>query len=242
VARTVVPGLDTIALVGDSWDRLVVFRNWRDEVPAAAAGLRVIDIVGRKMADIRKQVAELPERSAIIYSSVFSDGEGAFYPPFVALGLVSEKANRPIVVAAETFLAPGGIGRHVPTPSVIGSDAAKIALRILNGAQAENIPPVHGGVKPIFNWSQMERWNVSEGSLPEGSEIRFREPTFMERYRWQSMAIAAAILVQAGSDRIPPAPAADAAQCRRRVAEAHDRARARQSPGDDQRIVVVDRP
>jgi len=198
VARTVVPGLDTIALVGDSWDRLVVFRNWKGEVPAAAAGLRVIDIVGRKMADIRKQVAELPERSAIIYSSVFSDGEGAFYPPFVALGLVSEKANRPIVVAAETFLAPGGIGGHVLTPSVIGADAAKITLRILNGEQAENIPPVHGGVKPIFNWSQMERWNVSEGSLPEGSEIRFREPTFMERYRWQSMAIAAAILVQAG--------------------------------------------
>src|SRR5258705_2709556 len=198
VARTVVPGLDTIALVGDSWDRLVVFRNWKDEVPAAAARLRGIDIVGRKMADIRKQVAELPERSAIIYSSVFSDGEGAFYPPFVALGLVSEKANRPIVVAAETFLAPGGIGGHVLTPSVIGAGGAKITLRILNGEQAENIPPVHGGVKPIFNWSQMERWNVSEGSLPEGSEIRFREPTFMERYRWQSIAIAAAILVQAG--------------------------------------------
>jgi len=44
-------------------------------------------------------------------------------------------------------------------------------------------------VKPIFNWSQMERWNVSEGSLPEGSEIRFREPTFMERYRWQWLSL-----------------------------------------------------
>jgi C4-dicarboxylate-specific signal transduction histidine kinase len=44
----------------------------------------------------------------------------------------------------------------------------------------------------------MQRWNVSESSLPEGSEIRFHEPSFIEKYRWQSMAIAAALLVQAG--------------------------------------------
>jgi signal transduction histidine kinase len=44
----------------------------------------------------------------------------------------------------------------------------------------------------------MQRWNVSESSLPEGSEIRLRELTFIERYRWQSMAIAAALLLQSG--------------------------------------------
>jgi signal transduction histidine kinase len=198
VAQTVVPGLETIVLVGDSWDRLVVFRNWKDELSTAAAGLQVIEMVGQKMSDIRKRVAELPPRSAIIYSSVFSDGEGAFYPPYVALGMIAEAANRPIVVAAETFLAPGGIGGIVLTPSLIGADAAAIALRILDGARPEQIPPVYGGVKPIFNWQQMQRWDVNETSLPEGSEIRFREPTFMERYRWQSLGIAAALLIQTG--------------------------------------------
>src|SRR5262245_1336386 len=198
VARTVMPDLDTVVLVGDAWDQLIVFRNWKDEIATATAGLRVIEIIGQKMTAIRKRVAELPERSAIIYSSIFSDGEGTFHLPFFALGQIAEKANRPIVVAAETFIAPGGIGGYVLTPTVIGADAAKIALRILDGERSENIPPVSGGVKPIFNWQQMQRWNVSESSLPEGSEIRFREPTFMERYRWQSMAIAAALLMQAG--------------------------------------------
>ncbi|MFO1111115.1 MAG: sensor histidine kinase [Bradyrhizobium sp.] len=198
VARTVVPGLDTIVLVGDSWDRLVVFRNWKDELSTAAASLKVVDLVGEKMSDIRKRVAELPERSAIIYSSVFSDGEGTFYPPFVALGLISEKANRPIVVAAETFLAPGGIGGHVLTPSIIGADAAGMALRILDGERAADIPPIHGGVKPIFNWPQMQRWNISASGLPEGSEIRFREPPFLEKYRLESVAIAGALLLQGG--------------------------------------------
>ena len=83
------------------------------------------------------------------------------------------------MVAAETFLAPGGIGGYVWSRPSIGTDAARIALRILDGERAENIPPVSGGVKPIFNWQQMQRWKVSESSLPEGSEIRFREPIFM---------------------------------------------------------------
>jgi signal transduction histidine kinase len=43
----------------------------------------------------------------------------------------------------------------------------------------------------------MQRWGVRESQLPPGSEIRFREPTFWESYRLQSIAIAAALLIQA---------------------------------------------
>jgi signal transduction histidine kinase len=198
VARIAVPDLDTVVIVGDQWERVAVFRSWVDEISTAAADLRVVKVIGEKMTDIRKLVAELPERSAIIYSSIYSDGEGGYLLPRIAVGLIAEKANRPIVVAAETFLAPGGIGGYVLVPSAIGADAARIALRILDGERSETIPPISGGVKPIFNWVQLQRWNVSESGLPEGSEVRFREPTFMERYRWQSMAIVAALLVQAG--------------------------------------------
>src|SRR5262245_3788972 len=89
VARTVVPGLDTIVFVGDDWDRQVLFGHWDEELSAATPGLNVIDLVGQKMADIRKRVAELPDRSAIIYTAVFSDGEGTFYPPSTALAMIA---------------------------------------------------------------------------------------------------------------------------------------------------------
>jgi signal transduction histidine kinase len=52
--------------------------------------------------------------------------------------------------------------------------------------------------RPLFNWKQMQRWHVSEFGLPEGSEIRFREASFLEKYHWQSMTIASALLIQAG--------------------------------------------
>jgi signal transduction histidine kinase len=140
----------------------------------------------------------LREGSAIIYSAVYSDGEGTFYPPATALALIAEKANRPIIVGAETFLAPGGIGGFVLVPNLIGADAARLALRILDGEASASIAPATGGVKPIFNWEQMQRWQVAESSLPASSEIRFREPGLWEKYRWQSLFAFSIVLLQAG--------------------------------------------
>jgi signal transduction histidine kinase len=45
----------------------------------------------------------------------------------------------------------------------------------------------------------MQRWSVSESNLPPESEIRFREPGLWENYKWQSIAVAALLLVQAAS-------------------------------------------
>jgi signal transduction histidine kinase len=198
-ARTLVPDLQTVAFVGDAWDGLTVYRNWKGEIPIATGGLKVIDLVGQTMAEVRKQVAHLPDRSAIIYSAMFSDGDGTYYPPATAVGLVAEKANRPIVVAAETFLAPGGTGGFVILPGRMGEEAARLVLRILHGEPASSMAPaMSGAVKPVFNWLQMQRWGVRDSDLPSGSEIRFREPGQWEKYRWQTLAVAAVLLIQAG--------------------------------------------
>jgi signal transduction histidine kinase len=197
-ARAVVPGLDTIVLVGDSWERQVLFRHWGDEIPTATSGLRMIDLVGQEMSEILKRVAELPERSAIVYSGIFSDGAGTYYPAATAMRLIAEKANRPIVVGAEPLLAAGAIGGYSLIGNEIGADTGRLVLRILNGEQAGDIAPVLRESRPLFNWKQMQRWNVSESSLPEGSEIRFREPSFFEKYHWQSTAVVSAMLIQAG--------------------------------------------
>jgi signal transduction histidine kinase len=198
-ARAVVPDLNGIVFVGDDWNRQVVFRHWKEEMRTATAGLQVTELIGLPMNELRQKVASLPDRSAIIYSSVYSDKEGGFYPPAVALRFISKSANRPIVVASEAFLESGGIGGFVLQPGVIGADAAARAIRIIDGEAVSNIPitPTNA-VKPVFNWPQMQRWHVSEAALPPGSEIRFREPGFWQQYRWQSILVLAVLLTQAG--------------------------------------------
>jgi signal transduction histidine kinase len=187
-----------VVLVGDHWDRQNVFRSWGSEVPKATAGLKIIDLVGATMVEVRKRVEALPARSAIIYSAMYSDGEGTYYSPGKAFELIAEKANRPIIVAAEPLVALGSIGGPVIVPSLIGADAANLALRILHGEPASSIPAaMSDAVKPVFNWLQMQRWGVSESDLPSGSEIRFREPNLWEKYRWQTLSVAAVLLIQA---------------------------------------------
>jgi signal transduction histidine kinase len=196
-ANFVVPNLEQIAIVGDRWEIQTAFRHFKDEIPVVVTGLEIIDLIGMPMRELRKRVSVLPERTAIVYTSIFSDGEGTSYPPVDALGFVAQAANRPIVVAAETFVGLGGIGGYVLTPVPVGEEAADLVLRILNGESASAIPIAEGNVvRPIFDWRQMQQWGVSPSRLPPGSEIRFREPTAWERYRWQITTTAAVIVLQ----------------------------------------------
>jgi signal transduction histidine kinase len=53
-----------------------------------------------------------------------------------------------------------------------------------------------GFAAPKFDWRQLQRWGISEGRLPPGSDVRFRQPTPWEHYRWQIIGIVLAVLLQ----------------------------------------------
>ena len=191
-ARAVVPDLTQLALVGDAWDTQTVYGDLKDEIPAATDGVAIIDLVGLPMSELRTRVAALPPRTAIAYTGIYSDGHDTFYSPLEALGHFADVANAPIVGTAETFVGPGAIGGFVMMPARIGQEAGQLALRILDGESASQIPVTLGNsVQPVFDWRQMQRWGVKESDLPPDSEIRFREPGLWERYAWQMAAIVA---------------------------------------------------
>ena len=48
----------------------------------------------------------------------------------------------------------------------------------------------------MYDWRELQRWNISEARLPPGSIVQFREPSAWQRYRWQLMAIFVALSIQ----------------------------------------------
>lgn len=197
-ARSLVADLSTVAIVGDSLRR-GLWRHFEEELPAATAGLAVIDLTGLKLKDVMARVASLPDRSAILYTGIYSDGQGSYLTPADAVAQIAQSANRPIVVTAETFVGPGGTGGFVMMPSLIGREAAELALRILDGEPVSNIPIAEGNsIRPVFDWRQLRRWSVDESRLPAGSEIRFRAPDPWEQYRYHIFTALAVVLLQAG--------------------------------------------
>jgi signal transduction histidine kinase len=198
-ARAVVPDLQQIVLVGDPYERQTTRRHYRRQSAEIAKVLQISDLTGLAVSDLRTRVATLPPRSAILYTSIYVDGDGVNYIPREALAILAQTANRPIIIEGDTGFGYGGIGGFVLSPKPVGEAAAVQALRVLAGESASEVPVLRSNFrKPVFDWRQLERWNVNERRLPLGSEVRFRPQGMWEQYRWQLVAIAAALLLQAG--------------------------------------------
>jgi signal transduction histidine kinase len=196
-AKALVPGLKSIALVGDPLEEQTYRHHYKSDLQAIDKELGLIDLTGLPMDDLRKRVAALPDDAAIFYTTLSGSGR-ARYDPNDALALVAEVANRPIVIDQETRLGHGGTGGFVLEAAPVGEATARLVLRVLNGESASSIPIMAGEfIKPVFDWRELKRWNVPEHRLPLGSEIRFREAGLWERYRLQIAGIFAAILLQA---------------------------------------------
>lgn len=197
-ARAVVPDLTHVVLVGEAWKNPLTYGHWKQEFAAAMPDLEITDLSSAVLREVRSHVASLPDRSAILTSAMYSDGEGTYYSPASALARVAESANRPIVITSDTFLGRSGVGGFLLLPEIIGREAGDVAMRILDGEAPSSIAPFSGNnVKPIFDWRQLKRWNVDVPNLPPGSEVRFRQPTFWEQYYWHSAVVASVVLIQA---------------------------------------------
>src|SRR5262245_23081277 len=195
-ARALVPGLKRIAVVGDPLEDQTYRRHYKKEFLAIDKDVEVIDLTGLPMNELRKQVATLPEDTAIFYTTFGSSGAG--YSSNDGLALVAEVANRPIVIDQETRLGHGGTGGFLVQAAPIGEATARILLRLFNGESASTIPVVAGEfVKPVFDWRMLKQWKIPEDNLPSGSEIRFREHDAWQQYRPQIIAVFAALLLQA---------------------------------------------
>jgi signal transduction histidine kinase len=198
VARAIVPGLKRLAIVGDPPERQFIRNRAPEELELLAAEFELIDLTRLTMAQLKQRVASLPADSAIIYIGLTIDADNVAYTSRDALVALAGVANRPIVVQAESQLGTGAVGGIVLMPVLVGQEAAQLALRVLAGEGPANIPVTTANVmKPVFDWHQLQRWNVSGDRLPPGSEIRFHDHTIWEQYRAQMIAVIAAILMQA---------------------------------------------
>jgi signal transduction histidine kinase len=153
----------------------------------------------RPLEAILKEVANLPPHSAIFFQQLAVDGAGVVYGDKEPLKRVYEVANAPIFSYDQIYFTGEVVGGPMFSPAEGARPTAAVAVRMLGGEKAGGIkvPPIEFSA-PKYDWRQLRRWNISEGRLPPGSEVLFREPTAWERYSWQIALITAVILLQAG--------------------------------------------
>ncbi|HET6574373.1 MAG TPA: ATP-binding protein [Fimbriiglobus sp.] len=153
---------------------------------------------GLPMDDLLGRVATLPDKSIIYYLHIHQDGSGIPFFPADALNRLATRANAPIYGNVDTYVGRGIVGGRVFTFETEGANAARLGLRILAGEKPAAIPiPEMSENTSLFDWRQLQRWGISERSLPPGNVVLFKEPTFWDSYKWYIIGIASLCAAQA---------------------------------------------
>ena len=164
-----------------------------------AGRLEVEYLVGLTLAETIAAVRALPSHTVVLYLTVYRDGAGVPLVPRDVLTLVAASSPAPVFGIFETYLGDGIAAGSIASYGAQGRSAGELVLRVLNGDD----PSAIGIQEPtapacIADWRQLHRWGIDEGLLPADCEIRFKELTVWDRYRWQILAALAVILVQTG--------------------------------------------
>lgn len=149
-----------------------------------------------KIEEILEQLPESPPNSLVLYTSFSRDKSGKLFEYNESISLVAQHCKVPIYTTHEFNLGYGVVGGLIVTGYDQGEAAARMALRILEGENAENIPVMMTSPKRyMFDYAQMGRFNITRTDLPADSIIINLPQTFYSKYkRWIGAVIAILVM------------------------------------------------
>jgi C4-dicarboxylate-specific signal transduction histidine kinase/ABC-type uncharacterized transport system substrate-binding protein len=196
IARRLQPDVRQVFIVGgtSSFDRYVQAIARRElERPDVS----ITYLTESPMADLLGRLSSLPPHSIVLYLTFFADGTGRAFIPHEALSLITAAANAPVYVALDQYVGRGAVGGHVYSLDAHGQVAAEIGSRVLRGEPPASIPVVEAGTyRDMFDWRQLQRWELDERRLPPGSVVSFRTRSVWDAYKWYIAGSATLLLVQ----------------------------------------------
>jgi signal transduction histidine kinase len=165
----------------------------------AALGYDITELVGFPLGALHDSVARLGKSTAIVYVNVFRDRLGIRYTSRSVGMDLAGAASVPLYSVHDIGLGTGMVGGRLVRYGEQARLAAGLVRRIFAGEPASGIPVVSAG-PPVyaFDWKALRRWGLSEGNLPPGSVVLFREASLYEQYRLEVLGIGLALLFQAG--------------------------------------------
>ena len=195
----VLPKTNNIAVViGNSPIEKYWLGQVRDAVQPFTSHVAFTYFNDLSFAEMRSRAAALPPRSAIFFGLLSVDAAGVSHEEMSALTSLHAVANAPMFSYVDAYFGHGIVGGPLISVSNTSRQAAGVAVRILRGDPPGTIktPPIGFG-KTRFDWRELQRWGISEASLPAGSGVEFRVPTPFEQYKWYIIAAAVLCAFQA---------------------------------------------
>jgi signal transduction histidine kinase len=203
-----VPTLDVALRLHPDTQRVVVIAGaaktdafWENEARQAFQSyehkLDLVYLTGLPVDDLLQEVSDLPAGSIILYLHVMRDRLGNSYTPAEVAERVAAAASVPVYGHIDSYLGRGIVGGSLLSFEAEGRNSALLALRILAGEKPEDITISAASPNAyVFDWAQLKRWGIREESLPPGSLVRFRQPSFWDLYHLHIIGVIALCAVE----------------------------------------------
>ena len=149
--------------------------------------------------DLKTLLSSLSPDTVVLYSIFFKDNLGNFLEYDESILLVTDYSSVPVYVSIDFSLGYGAVGGFLTSGTLQGESAAKLAIEILKGADAEKLDIID--VSPntyYFDYHAMQKWGIKLSDLPENSKIINYEESYFTRNKKLIFRFSLIVLILSG--------------------------------------------
>jgi PAS domain S-box-containing protein len=185
LALRLLPGTRNVVVVGGvaPIDREVL-ANVKKQLMSYEGRVEISYLTDLAIPDLLERLRRLPSNTIILLTSIAEDAAGTSFKANESGPLINGAANVPVFSLFDVHLNHGEVGGYLYSLREQGKVAGGLALRLLKGEKAREIPRVRGVNTYMFDWRALKRWGLKESALPPGSIVINRQPTAWESYKW----------------------------------------------------------
>jgi PAS domain S-box-containing protein len=174
------PKTTTIYIINDHTPSGQAIANTiRQELSDFTQGVHVRFSGNMDMTGLLAEVEALPHNALILYGIYYRDRHGRFHDTTEALETIASHAKVPVYGLLDFDLGHGIMGGMLSSGYNQGQAMAQIALHVLAGRHPRDIPVLRDSTsRPMFDYNQIRKYNISLEDLPDDSMIINRPQSF----------------------------------------------------------------
>ena len=163
------------------------FGSWQEKLEFEYTSQRPVE-------ELLKDVVQLPPDTLVIFSNVATDVTGKAFVPRDLVKTLASISNAPVLSMISTQLDTGVLGGSMINMELIGAMIAN-SMVALDSGKPLTIEPASSFIRPMFNWTQIQRWGVDPDRLPAESIFMNRPLTLWGQYKAEVVTAIMLILI-----------------------------------------------
>ncbi len=169
----------------------------REQFRRFAGRFAITYLSGLPARQLEARLSTLPPQSIIYYLLVYRDGAGENVNPLDYVERLGSLANAPVYSWVDSTIDRRTVGGSLKSQAAEVDAVANLALRVLQGEQADDIPMSTRDLNiNQVDWRELRRWGISEALLPPGTRVMHRQPSAWDRYGLYILSALALLVAQ----------------------------------------------